>query len=228
MMWKRKIDIILDPNTVDPKEKLTSHFQASKRTNTPKPTKKSQKKKTKTNKKTTKNKQHTIKTMDGRTIKITKRQQSSISHHFNPQLVTDTPSIENPVEYIPTLPLDQRRFASQGVRRSDRIRKRRREPTPSLPISTSKSPPPKKLRETTHRKNSTTISNNTKSYQHKLKQYFSHDNIQNTSRTPPIQTPTIGFKRRRINMSPSNKVESRPDKRPRIFSQHNNFGHDRT
>ena len=79
-----------------------------------------------------------MKTLNGKTIKITKRQQSSISHHFNPHLANNIPSEENPVEHTPTLPLDQRRFASQGVRRSDRIRKRRREPTPSLPTSAFK------------------------------------------------------------------------------------------
>lgn len=43
LMWKRKLDIILDPNIVDPNEKLTSHFKTTQQSNTTKTKRKTSK-----------------------------------------------------------------------------------------------------------------------------------------------------------------------------------------
>ena len=97
-MWQRHIEIILDPNHIPQKGKITQHFR-------PPQLKSRQPQKRKEQQKTTPNKKKK---------KETKISQSHMSKYFiKPTIATDhTPS--DPPSTPPTI--EERRFATQGLR----------------------------------------------------------------------------------------------------------------
>ena len=117
---------------------------------------------------------------------------------------------------IPTLPIDDRRFAELGPRRSQRILKRKLAPSPKVSQQkqqkTKKSPPPQPRKIFTP-------SSKFKSYQVKLKKFYD-------SQLPPIPptqcTPiSSGFKRRRTPTSPNDDIDPVSQKRTRLSSNSN-------
>ena len=115
--------------------------------------------------------------------------QTNIATHFqrNPiQETTDTAQDQDD-----TIPIDQRPFVRQGLRRLERIRKRpHSNPTPPISVKSSvKSPSPKRPRQA-----STKVSTNTTNHQIKLKEFLSMNSPSNSS-TTSLTSPTIGFKR---------------------------------
>ena len=103
LMWQRHIEIILNPAQVPEKGKITQHFKK------PKPTRAKKRKKTEDTTPTKKNKKKKTKTIT----------QPQISTFFQTPVLTKDPTHDEPE---PPLPIEERRYAAQGPRRSQRLR----------------------------------------------------------------------------------------------------------
>ena len=166
--------------------KKTSHFKTTKPPGGKNKRKPLTKSTIKSKKKHEKRKQHQRKSANEQ--KIT--QPFIHTYCLQPQTIDDTPP-----------PIEERRFAQPGLRRSLRIRCRLKKVSPHKP-SSKRAPPPKII---TPKPRSPTIpSAKFSSYQAKLKAFFKN----NPQYDATYDTPLPGFKSHKENMSPITVRES--------------------
>ena len=119
-MWQRHIEIILNPAQVPEKGKITQHFKK------PQPTRARKRKQPEDITPTKQKKKKKLKIIT----------QPQISTFFQIPVLTPDPTHDEPE---PPLPIEERRYAAQGPRRSQRIRNITR-PRAALPQQTNTLP----------------------------------------------------------------------------------------
>ena len=153
-MWKRHIDIVLDPTHTPQKSKITQHSRKP----PPLPSRQCKRKQTK----------ETCPVKQNKKRKQTPQRQ--ISNYFsNP---TPQPIIIHSEAPLPILPIGARRFAAQGPRRSLRLHRQKiKKPEPPQP-----QPTPKQVKKALKLKPLKTYkpSSTFKSHQSKLKKFMIH------------------------------------------------------